>query len=321
MKCICAFLVVQIHTLSPLRTFILPICKLAVPIFFLITGYFLTDSKGNIDIKRLNRGIVKVLKITGIAQFVYLSYYLLSSSLVAHQNILDLILRWDLWINVFFIGDVFGIHLWYLTAYILAALLLLALIKIRLFVIIPWFALTGITMGILLGKYAPLFMDKDLGYAINRNFLTMAFPMFVIGLLIRRHEHYLRKFKYWPISTLVCIFILYAEYAFISRIPSFSNHSGDMIIMTIPAAICLFMFFIISKKFNFKSAYYIGRNLSLNVYIYHIIILDLLIRFVFPHIGFYSSLLVFSYAVLLAYIIDLIKNCKYLTNNHKKNDT
>ena len=46
LKFLCALFVVQIHTPSGLRDLLVPVIRIAVPVFFMISGYFLPDSTG-----------------------------------------------------------------------------------------------------------------------------------------------------------------------------------------------------------------------------------------------------------------------------------
>lgn len=53
-KCICASLVVMIHTQYPYKDYILPITTIAVPSFFCISGFFAWNSLQKVDrIKRI----------------------------------------------------------------------------------------------------------------------------------------------------------------------------------------------------------------------------------------------------------------------------
>lgn len=78
-KLICAFLVVQSHIRFGAHEILLPICRVGVPIFLMISGYFLLDGEGYISMNKISKSFFKILKIYIFSQAVYIlsiKYYL-----------------------------------------------------------------------------------------------------------------------------------------------------------------------------------------------------------------------------------------------------
>ena len=71
-KCSCAFLVVSCHTpMGALKWLISPIAMAAVPIFFLISGYFLYSPSEEKSYERAKKSIKKIVPIFLIVQLFY----------------------------------------------------------------------------------------------------------------------------------------------------------------------------------------------------------------------------------------------------------
>ena len=71
-KCICAFLVASCHTpMGALKGLISPIAMAAVPIFFLISGYFLYSPSEEKSYERVKKSIKKIVPIFLIVQLFY----------------------------------------------------------------------------------------------------------------------------------------------------------------------------------------------------------------------------------------------------------
>ena len=62
LKAICAFMVVSIHSPFPglLGDIFIPLARIAVPIFFMITGYYYSHTKEH---KKEKKQIIKLLKL------------------------------------------------------------------------------------------------------------------------------------------------------------------------------------------------------------------------------------------------------------------
>lgn len=101
LKCLCAFCVVIIHTSLLGSYYLAPLLEVAVPCFFMCSGYFLYAPGGG-EWQRIKKWVRKVLLVLAATGFFYLCF-----------------LEKRTWSNVwffFFEGSVNAIHLWYLSA-------------------------------------------------------------------------------------------------------------------------------------------------------------------------------------------------------------
>ncbi len=101
LKCLCAFCVIVIHTSLLGSHYLIPLMVVAVPCFFMCSGYFLYAPGGG-EWQRIKKWVRKVLLVLAATGFFYLCF-----------------LETRTWGNVwlfFFNGGFNAIHLWYLSA-------------------------------------------------------------------------------------------------------------------------------------------------------------------------------------------------------------
>lgn len=71
LKLLCAFMVAGIHIPFACNAYLNPVYRIAVPIFFLISGYFLIDGSGQLGTVRICRALKKSILLTIYANIVY----------------------------------------------------------------------------------------------------------------------------------------------------------------------------------------------------------------------------------------------------------
>lgn len=273
LKVFCAFLVVLIHEPSFLKGYIMPLTRIAVPIFFMITGYFILDSYGNLSEKKLKKTLYKITRLYIIVAFVYIIYKLLIY--IRHPELYSTVfLNYRYWIHFLFTGTKPTGHLWYLIALIQALVIIIVAIKLKvermLFFIIP----IGLVLNLIIGRYNFIFDDFNIpnNLILSRNVLTIGLPCILIGMMIRRYEHFLPSCKTIIILSFFTLCAIYVE-TIILRV-SFHSLQGDIILFTIPFAICVFILFLKyqSKHPIAHSLAKIGKLYSMDIYIWHILV-------------------------------------------------
>lgn len=264
LKLLCAFLVVVIHTAAlqggPLRV----VASVAVPVFFMITGFFCVDPRGCLDACRLGRMIWKLLLITVGAQAAYIAFYVLKCRVEATAP--DDLFHLRSWVTLIAVGDKFGGHLWYLTAAIEALAVVWCAVKLRmerlLFLLIP----AGLALGLLAGAYAPLLGHDAAERFIHRNFITLGLPCILIGIAMRRRPLLSARPALLWAATAVVLLLMLAEHYGLRLSPR-----GDFIILTVPAAMLLFQSFArINPPALLAAA---GRSYATGIYIAHLIVM------------------------------------------------
>ena len=133
LKFVLALLIVCIH-MQPFFSqkaiaIVIPLARIGVPSFFMISGYFFYRKYCNRDYAYVRRQLLKILKITLIGTLVYLAYAFFTNGLSATLNPLATLKTW----RALFLFNVpiAGGHLWYLFAYIYILLSTLLLMKIQ----------------------------------------------------------------------------------------------------------------------------------------------------------------------------------------------
>lgn len=226
LKAICAFLVISIHAPFPgvLGTAFLRVCRIAVPIFFMITGYFYSDLKR--QAKQLIQ-IKKNLVLFAVSNLLYFLWGLCISILkdgYTAKYFVQTINTQSLLTWVFFNDSPFAGHLWYLGA-ILYVLLIVLILDSMLpnYGMKVLYCLTPILliMDLLFGKYSLLLLQKEFPVFLTRNFLCMGIPYFTIGNFLREHDNQVRLFgskKFLLVLLiLLCIFTTAIESSLLIR--------------------------------------------------------------------------------------------------------
>jgi surface polysaccharide O-acyltransferase-like enzyme len=262
LKALAAFAVVMLHTILWHKGLFYPICILAVPVFFMITGYFLLNKEGILTLDRIKRTFLKILKLDIIATLLFL----LCSP---RDNILSYIERprLILWLIAFGYN-----HLWYLHALLQALIVLYLLLKWKLLRALPVLVALGLFINLFIGDYSIFWTKFVFMRCFNRNFFTVALPCLYFGMLCRRNES---KISYSSLQlgliTIILLLLSYLEFQFVFH----RGHSGDVQFFTVPAAVCTFIWAIKTPALNrFRWLAEIGRKDSLNIYILHWLVFE-----------------------------------------------
>ncbi len=108
LKALCAFGVVSIHTSFLYKDYIRVLYWTVVPLFFVITGYFLYTRDREVFLNRSSKSIKKIAKLIIILNLLFLPF-------IPWQEISGE--QYMLWFKWVFLGNTPGFeHLWYLTA-------------------------------------------------------------------------------------------------------------------------------------------------------------------------------------------------------------
>ncbi len=294
LKAICAFIVVMIHT-PPLETYVdssilTPFVFIGVPIFYMITGYFLyhVDEKKVAD--RALKSVTKVLIAIVLLNLLYLIPLVMKSKFPFH-SIQDV---WDWCLTGMKIEGVF----WYLNALLYALMVFFMIFRFHLGRYINIFLLL-VPLGILVGRYAFL-LGADRAIYSEFNAIWLALPYITLGYWLRQNENKLLRFR-WEIIALIS-FALSALEVFVVNY-YFSGFWGRYLFTPI-LSISLFMWCLQNKSWGANSFIAkIGRDYSGGIYYYHKIV-AFSIRAFIAYLGvdaFYHDL-----GVLYTFILSLL---------------
>lgn len=288
LKFLCALFVVQIHFDSGIREFLLPVARMAVPVFFMITGYFLPDASGHIRRDRLKKMFKKVFRLELVACAVYLGLSVLSAY-VKGEEYPDL-LSFEYWFHLVMIGDEPRAHLWYMIALMQAIVIIAVCVALKAGRWIFWLIPIGLALNFLFGSYS---FAIDSRYVFNdiflsRNVLTVALPFMLIGTLIRCYEYKLPSQGTIMMVAGVGLLGVYVETEVLYAL--FANEFGDIVFMTIPLSTAVFVFFLrlsVKGRFGGGIANW-GRAYSMDIYLWHIAIASVVL-FVLKNWGLVTS--------------------------------
>ena len=266
LKAICAFLIVCIHAPFPgvIGEYFTTLTRIAVPVFFMITGYFYLDvEKKNGEIRQIKKIFQLVLE-ANVLYLLWDSFYAILSrnmSFFADTFTIENFLKF-----IFFNESPLKGHLWYLGAILYVLIIVYVFDKLKIGKCLC-FATPILLMGdLILGKYSVLLLGREFPYILVRNFLFVGIPYFCIGRLIR--NGFGQKIKK---NALTIFLIVFSATSLLERFALVSlnvNATRDHYISTTLLAITVILFTLKCHGDN-KTLALIGRKYSTWLYILH----------------------------------------------------
>ncbi len=269
LKCLAAFFVVCIHYGAD---WLSPVVRCAVPMFFVITGYYYPMMVEN---GKFWKHIRKLLVMVVCASALYGAYELLP--VIRHGG------AFGEWLDAFQLerivklaivnGPIFGFHLWYFFA-VLYCLIILRLAD-------KW----GLTKWLQCAVPLLLLVHFARNFALFpeslvRNFLFMGLPCMMIGRCIRENKdgvfRFLSNRRYWWAYSFGSFLLACGEMLFF-RIVYSDSGVREMYIFTLPMLLPCFYWALSHPRFGEGSTpATIGRKYSAYIYIFHVLAAQLL---------------------------------------------
>ena len=333
LKFLCAFLVVCIHAPFPgvAGEYIVALSRVAVPVFFMITGFFYKDTADN------NKEIKQIIKLMKLIVFSTCLYFLFNISIGILKYIIEndfslvfdavKIIDKNTLVNFIVFNDSpVASHLWYLNAIVYVLICVYFLRKCNLFKVLYWLTPLLLCADLIFGKYSVVFWGRSFNILYVRNFLCVGIPYFTIGYIIRNlYEHGVFKKKQFNKRRLLIYLILCSVMCIMERyilIFFDVNATRDHYLFTTLLACALFIWSLSPFEVNndkFKWISDIGKNDSLNIYIFHpiiIFVMEMISRIL--HVGkiyaVFAPVIVFSIAVIVS------KLYRYIMRKLKRSD-
>lgn len=295
LKTVCAFFIICIHASFPglAGDIFTPLTRIAVPLFFMITGFYYSRTK---ERQKEKKQISKIFKLFISANILYL-FWSLAITLISGESITMFISNSfsvkSILQFVLFNESPFGAHLWYLGA-ILYVLIIIFLFekkwhRQKLYPLIPVLLL----FDLVLGKYSLLLFGQSVPYFLIRNFLFVGLPYFLIGDMLNT-----RNIKIKPKNSLLLSIVFIITTLTERFLLGYFNVNAvrDHYISTTLLAMSVFLLAVHFDKKRNKKIYdglcYIGANLSSDIYILHPIFITIMAKAV----GFMSRYINISVA-------------------------
>lgn len=316
LKFFAAYLVVFIHAdfKNSVSDILLAICRIAVPIFFMISGYFLYTK----DKEKTLTSIKKTLKLLIFSDLLYLLFEICKSLLV--EQSINEIFKGILSVNfvIFNIGSIAS-HMWYVRAIIYIYVIYIFIKKIRKDQFLLPLISTIFVLDVFLFKYHFILFDKIIPINIYEpltKFIGTGFVSVTIGYLIKKNETKLQKINF-PLISVSLLLMNLIEYSILNVF--FVDTELCNYFFTIPLATSIFGSFLFMKCKNHKNTFVkIGREYSMGIYIFHIIFINIFnvifLRYnIFPNLYLlFRAPLAFCVTLIFVYI------CKKIEKLRKK---
>ena len=272
LKAVAAFMVCYQHACGTgyFSEYILLLCKGAVPVFILITGFMYRDTVQYGNVKK------QIVKFFMIAIEMELFWFLVDS--IYHFLKHDISVYWGQFIDrknivdfVLFNDPIAADHGWYMWS-VLYALIICALcpaiVKNRK---IKWCVILGGNLFLLVcGKYASIILGHDVAYYITRNVWAEGLPFLLLGDAVRDWYEERRlptNRTIWVVFSGACLLSILEMNLLID---SGVTGGRDSYIMTPFVAVLLFVGFLQMKEIGKKNLLVtIGMKYSLLIYIVH----------------------------------------------------
>ena len=247
--------------------------RFAVPVFFLISGYYSYFSDNNIAKQKYKKRAIKLLILIVISNLIYFIFDIITGKTALTNELLQ---------NKFSARSIFNFlilnvsptsgHLWFLNSLLYCYIIYLIMSKFgishkKLYKYIPILLITNIMMGEI--AYTMKVYTTSMYY---RNFLFTGLPFFTLGYLINdKQEKIKNKISNKMISITIilsCILIV---------LERLSTGKIELFIGTIFLSVSLFIWCVLnSNKLNFKVLSWIGEKLYTYIYIMQGIVIELL---------------------------------------------
>ena len=271
LKGICSLLVVLVHAQFFFHDLYVPVYRLAVPLFFVISGFFLVDETGNIKTAKIIPVIKKMLKINITTSIVYILFFIIKSFIVGTDSYISILYPKDFLLSIF-LGHPYCGVLWYVTAYIEILLILKLFASFHkekiLFYLIPFFLL----LELFVGKYSFIIGD-GFDHFYHRNFFTMGLPFVLIGILIKKYQLF-KRLTHPKVVAFLLLIISYVEYLLLQKNAVYRE--GDLVISSMFLVPVIFIIFLNSTSIKMENLLsVIGKKYSLNLYLYHPMVLTI----------------------------------------------
>lgn len=270
-KFILAFMVVCIHFNTDSVLF--PIYRVAVPSFFMISGYFSFSNDQSLQNQKNKKLIKSAIRYLIIGSVIYLIFDLISIfvcliSKIPHTELQHLILTGK--ISGMGMPLLFGHHLWFLLSLLILALLHYLICKHQKENWYKFLIPISILLALFLGGYGSLFNIISLPQTISRNAFLIGLPLFGIGFNIKKHNVCITSKLAKLIILFLAIIILFLS-ILESKIVVLEYY-----ICSVISSCCFLLFFVSIKPKNskFNDVFYkvFGTNCPFYIYIVHIMV-------------------------------------------------
>lgn len=316
---IASFLIVAIHTTFPIRSlsaFIIEFVKIGVPFFYMISGFYIYSADNRQVADLALRSLKKVISILLTVLLVYFLLYLFESKYANGSSLFQQfrVIPFFLFNDFYFTG-----HLWYLFSYVYVLILVFFFAKFNFTSLISYMLPLLIIIYFTSTLWSRTISIDNGKFLFELNWLVLGLPFFAIGFFFKQNIEYIKFFKKKYLIYIISIlsFFMFVEHFLFKKI---IGHGPGIFSSFFLACFC-FLYCLLNFPIigNNKLAILfskIGRKNSLDIYLYHILIREILTYFS-SNIYINNTISVFLLSLLFSFLlnflkdIDLVKIFKY----------
>ncbi len=313
LKCVCAILIVFNHCTFPGKFGVLVkgISRIGVPIFFMISGYYVYNNNEQKILKK----IIHISKILLFSCLFWLAFNIIRYYLLEQEELLPYIINF---LNIktivkFLIFNVncFWGHLWFINALLYCYIFEFVLVRFKFqqSKIINYLSYFLLFLYIIIDI---IVLKGDLTYVyIIRNFAFVGMPFFTIGKIINKDKINIPNHHFLMYLILIMFLYLIELHLYVS----------ELYISSIMLSVYLFICSINNPSIHMPILEYIGSDMSMYVYIIHPAVKYIII-YIFTYFNlfgqfwnFVSPIVMLIVTLLLSYVLSVAfkKNKKSLT--------
>ena len=294
LKAILAALVVILHTPLRGKEIIEPVFWVAVPCFYIISGYFLYSGSVETENSRAKRWVRKIFFANVMVNLSYVVFYKAQGGMFSLEQYLHVLLT----------GTGVTLHTWYLAA-MWQALCLFIIIRNKMPKLIYW-AMLLCVLNPIFGRYSFVFSVNDHPIYMRANCISVALPYMCMGYAIAKNQHLLKLIKRPLLIAFICVLCAYIESCVLNCLGR--NNGVSYLLTTTPMAICFFVAALCHKGRVNDWIVKIGKYHSANIYYFHIMI-SVVCWYMCRHFFDFScvvAVVVFGGALLFSYMLNYI---------------
>ena len=294
-KLVMCWMIISIHFVWETYPYY-PIYRLAVPLFFAISGYF---NYRKAPEKRVP-GAVLFLKRSLRYMVIGFGFYILFDFVMCYVDgngvgyYFTTLFYENFLFDFLFLNRPItysGAQLWFLIALFVLSGVHLALVHFRKEHWYRWIVPVGLVIQLFFGAYMRLFQDTDMPIRYTRNAWFNGLPFFGLGYLLAQYDLHKKKWCQW-------VYLILGVGFFLLQIPEGRLVEAEVYASTVPAVAFLLLFFVglPSPKADLYYRWF-GKAMPFYVYILH-----MAVGIVLARLFQFSSLFVRSIVILLVSI-------------------
>jgi len=292
--CMC-WMIISIHFVWESYSYH-PVCRLAVPLFFAISGYFNYRRDPDTRFVGAKNFIRRSLKY----MFIGFGFYIVFDFIMCYVDgngvgyYFTTLFYENFLFDFLFLNRPItysGAQLWFLIALFVVSLVHCGLIWFKKENWYRYIVPVGLAVQLFFGAYMRLFQDTDMPIRYTRNAWFDGLPFFGMGYLLAQYDFQKKAWYKW-------VYLILGIGFFLLQIPEHQLVQTEVYASTVPAAAFILLFFtgLKSPKTEFYYRWF-GKSMSFYVYILH-----MAVGIVIGRLFTFSSLFVRSIVILIASI-------------------